>query len=442
MRESWQDRWKEDFDCPRAEGGQGSVIRVRNVETGQAGALKRIHPMSQESTERRQRMAEEVRALTTVDGPGIPRIIEHNMEAVEETNTVLYFVSEWIDGRTLTQYVNGKARSMEEALDLTRQLTTIVGRCHSKQVYHRDIKSDNVILRADGSLVLVDFGTAWCSDREEGRFATEMGQELGNRFLRLPDLAAGRERHDPRADITFVVGIFYYLLTGTAPRILVDEKMRPPHVACVGSFLPEITSDRRWQAVCRVLDVGFQPSVNMRFQTADQLLNKLNEIMTCDSSSPDEANEPEIALRDYSELLARAEIQTRIGIEKAMLEIARNLEDMLRNCALESGLMSTHNAGNACVDMPGRRVKFTYVLTRPDMTQPQTELLHVIELVGTNGSEVEASFAIDKGQTTIYYRGPSADTKTLQDRVRLQGPDMFATTVRNLTKKMEKAFGQ
>jgi len=111
-------------------------------------------------------MAREVSSLEAVAGNGVPRVLEHNMNSAGQRGTPLYVITEWVEGMTLSRYVSGKPRPIEEALRLTRELASILSRCHSVKVYHRDIKPDNVIVDPDlAGLTLVDFGIAWGTPR-------------------------------------------------------------------------------------------------------------------------------------------------------------------------------------------------------------------------------------------------------------------------------------
>jgi hypothetical protein len=59
-------------------------------------------------------MAREVVALLQVAGDGIPRVLDHNMDEVEDTQVSLYFVADWVEGRTLTQVIGGRPQPLNE----------------------------------------------------------------------------------------------------------------------------------------------------------------------------------------------------------------------------------------------------------------------------------------------------------------------------------------
>ena len=127
-----------------------------------------------------------------------------------------YYISQWIEGQTLSNYVSQKKNiSIDLAIDICRKLCTILISCHSEGVYHRDIKPDNIIITDKEDVFLIDFGI---SHDEKDNFNTQIGQELGNRFLKLPEVAKGvGNKADPRTDVTFVVGIVFFLLYRSIP---------------------------------------------------------------------------------------------------------------------------------------------------------------------------------------------------------------------------------
>ena len=331
--------------------------------------------------------------------------------------------------------------AIEEALRLTRELASILSRCHSVKVYHRDIKPDNIIVDLDlASLTLVDFGIAWGTfGGAETEFSTELGQELGNRFLRIPDLAAGRERRDPRADLTMSVGILFYLLTGKAPRVLADEAMRPPHDAYAEQLPDALTADSRWSLVRRIFHVGFQPSVDLRFQTADELIQRIDEILQ-PTDRPETAPRSQAELQAFNDLLVSSIIAAKLRIEETMLQSSRTLEQQLRLAAEQNGLRSRHNDGWAWVSVPGKRVEFSYILVRTDAWHPEARVHHIVELVGPTSSQVQASYSLEGEERLIYYTGPAADIERLAEELERQTDEIFSAAVGRLRQKLSEAL--
>jgi serine/threonine-protein kinase len=193
MLPSWEENWilNTRQAIKRMEGGQGTIDQVSHKIDGRLGALKRLHEKYMNSKERRFRVLEEVSALLLLDGNGTPKIYEANEKLWETENIPLYAVMEWVEGKTLSQHLNGKELPLDTAFEFIYALLQLIDSCHNLKIYHRDLKPDNIILRNNNILepVLVDFGMAWCSpsNEEKRNLSTMSGQELGNRFFRLPE---------------------------------------------------------------------------------------------------------------------------------------------------------------------------------------------------------------------------------------------------------------
>ena len=141
-------------------------------------------------------------------------LIESNAHRWEDAEFEPYIATDFIEGPTLSRWRDAQTYvPLGTAIETTRQLLAILSACHASGVVHRDVKPDNVILAdADpGCPVLLDFGLNYHESEDDG-FATEHGQEVGNRFLRLPELSAGSPlKQDPRSDLSFVAGILFYI---------------------------------------------------------------------------------------------------------------------------------------------------------------------------------------------------------------------------------------
>ena len=165
------------------------------------------------------------------------------------------------------------------------RLVGILRDCHAQGFVHRDVKPDNIILR-DGDPAepwLLDFGLNY-HEEQTATFATEAGQELGNRFLRLPELSAGsRSKQDARSDLTFAAGILFYLLTGRHPDVLQDGEGRLPHQREEGLGLLRGVGGSRDARLAAFFDEAFMPNLSGRFPTAELMLVALGRLTSEDT---------------------------------------------------------------------------------------------------------------------------------------------------------------
>lgn len=182
---SWRSEWDLVEGAPESAGGQGTVRQVRRRVDGVVGALKELHPAHRDDTERRGRMAREVRALGQVQGMGVPAVLDDNMQLADDTSAPLYFVSEWVEGKNLQNQTGGRAMPIEDALKITRELAEVVARCHSVGVCHRDVKPDNIVVDSkDSALTLVDFQVlAPFSAKETPKMMEFVGSHVGGKLF-------------------------------------------------------------------------------------------------------------------------------------------------------------------------------------------------------------------------------------------------------------------
>jgi serine/threonine-protein kinase len=274
-------RWQDKYDRIRdvGGGGQGDALVARPQAGGEAVFVKVLR--HQNDLMRRKRMHREVEAYRTLEHPGIPALVDSNSHEFEDLEYKLFLASKLIDGPTLTTYVetSGPLRISDAAV-LVDRLLDIVAYCHANGYVHRDIKPDNIILRGDAFAdpVLVDFGLSFEASNELQQ--TEHGEELGNRFLRLPELSAGSEvKRDPRSDIAFVAGVFLYCLTATNPSTLADARGKMPHQReGAREHLQASIDPEHFKRLARLFDQAFQMNIDHRYQDASGMKRDLSTI--------------------------------------------------------------------------------------------------------------------------------------------------------------------
>lgn len=156
-----------------------------------------------------QRFSREANASTKLSHPNIVDIYD-----VGEDNGKHYIVMEYVKGYTLKQLLQRRgAIPPREAVWMTRQLAAALMEAHKNGLIHRDIKSQNVLIKDDGTVKLADFGIAILSNSMQ---LTSKDSVLGSVHYLAPELAKG-EAASMKSDIYSLGIVLYELLTGDVP---------------------------------------------------------------------------------------------------------------------------------------------------------------------------------------------------------------------------------
>jgi serine/threonine protein kinase len=445
-QEPWRNKWKPLASITPREGGHGKVHFVQSSDGKTKGALKLLKENLK--AERRARMRREVVVLDTLKHvKGIPAVLDDNTSDFEDKSVPLYVVLQFVDGKNLSEHIH-RPLQIDKAVPIAVQLCKIVKLCHESGVVHRDVKPDNIICETNSSQVwLVDFGQTWIED-DSLPFKTETDQEIGNRFLRLPELRSGSSiKDDQRSDLTFVCGVLFWLLTHERPSTLLDENALPPHRAKELCFPEDTKSDNRWDLIRSLFDVGFTSGINQRFQNADDLLERLQEI----SNPAPKGSVPNRVQDEFEKLLqfqARAEVGTWNNIRDAMMQASRSLVESLTELARIRNL----SPGAAAPRMESSNATvFDYTLRLAHGDFLSTTVSHYIRLVEPNRSHVEAAFRFSHEPipvdflhhiievlplTCVGLRKRSREKQTIFSRLRLR---TFANSMRGNSSQHSRA---
>lgn len=317
----WEDKY--EINSSNIGGGQGDCFVVKEKETGQLYFLKKL---KNDNTERRQRFFRETILFKSLNVSGIPKIIDTNVDDYQ-TKEELYYCAELIKGQSLDR--EKKPMEFTKAIDIFRQLLAILVEIHKKEIVHRDIKPENIIIDESGKLYLVDFGIS-VHQKDEERI-TSVGQEIGNRFIRLPEFSAGStSKRDSRSDLSLACGIALYLFTGKYPRVLTNQNGQLPHQTDEAiKFISNIKMPFIWNTI---FDKAFQLDISKRWSYAEEIMELLNRIDNM-------KNTYEVQVEEQLKLHAR-NIQS-INLTK----LKDNLVSLNQNIKTEIYSIITTNAG-------------------------------------------------------------------------------------------------
>lgn len=192
------------------KGGMGVVYRARQVRANRIVALKMILAGGQADESDRSRFQSEAEAIARVQHPGIVQIHE-----VGEQEGQPFFALEFCPGGSLAARLKDHPLPPTEAADLVRRAAEAIAAAHQHGIVHRDLKPANVLLAADGTPKVADFGLAKHLDAASGQ--TQTGAIVGTPSYLAPEQAAGRKDVGPAADIYGLGALLYECLTGHPP---------------------------------------------------------------------------------------------------------------------------------------------------------------------------------------------------------------------------------
>ena len=254
------------------EGGMGVVYKAHDTTLDRTVAIKFLTRHLSSTEEGKSRFVQEAKSAAALSHPNILNVYE-----IDDQDGDLFFVMEYVSGRTLKQYLkelkSGAGVPVNQALDWTVQIARGLKAAHDKGVIHRDIKSENVMLDSAGNCKIMDFGLA---KLKSGSGLTKTGTSLGTLSYMSPEQADGSAA-DNRSDLWSLGVVLYELLTGELPfkaeheaallYLIVNEE--PP----VPSQLDRKISNKIDVLVRKML----MKDRARRFQSADDLLRGIEE---------------------------------------------------------------------------------------------------------------------------------------------------------------------
>ncbi|HEV3022816.1 MAG TPA: serine/threonine-protein kinase, partial [Pirellulales bacterium] len=192
-------------------GGMGVVYRARQVRLNRPCALKMILAGAHANADAAVRFLAEAEAVARLQHPNVVQI--HH---VGEANGLPYFELEYLDGGSLDQRLDGTPWPAKRAATLIEALARGVAEAHRLGIVHRDLKPGNVLLAADGTPKVTDFGLAKLLGTDSGLTATD--SIMGSPCYMAPEQAAGQTKQlGPLADVYALGAILFELLTGRPP---------------------------------------------------------------------------------------------------------------------------------------------------------------------------------------------------------------------------------
>ena len=251
-------------------GGMANVYRGTDLKTGNQIAVKVLKDEFLDNEELVRRFKNESKAISILSHPNIVKVYD-----VSVTDKLQYIVMEYVDGITLKEYLKqrGGALTWKETVHFATQILSALQHAHSKGIIHRDVKPQNIMLLADGSIKMMDFGIARFSRAQS---QTVSDTAIGSVHYISPEQAKG-ERTDARTDIYSVGVMLYEMLSGRLPFdgdgavsiaiMQISEKPKP-----LAEIAPQTPAGLR-----QITEKAMEKDPDKRYQSAQEMLAAIEE---------------------------------------------------------------------------------------------------------------------------------------------------------------------
>jgi len=272
------------------EGGMGVVYKARDTRLDRFVAIK-VLTAAAISEERRRRFAQEARAASALNHPGVVTI--HDIATEEGVD---FIAMEYVQGQTLAQLIGRRALTLKASLDYAIQAAQALASAHAAGIVHRDLKPSNIMVTDDGRVKILDFGVAKLIARTDANIVldpatmtrtvaardsalTTDGHIVGTVAYMSPEQATGQPL-DSRADIFSFGAVLYEMVTATQPFLgdssistlaaVVNQEPKPPSE--ISASIPRDLE--------RIIQRCLRKDPARRFQHIDDVAVELEEVRT------------------------------------------------------------------------------------------------------------------------------------------------------------------
>ena len=283
-----------EISSPLGKGGMGQVYLALDTRLGRKVALKLLPSSHTYDANHVQRLEHEARAASALNHPNIVTIHE-----IGEADSIHFMATEFVEGETLRQCISTRTLSVREIVNIGVQVATALRAAHDADIVHRDVKPENIMLRRDGVVKVLDFGLAKLIEgngdtgiggREEDDPTAAMSPRLRVSPFRRPELStpgivmgtvaymspeqARGQLVDARTDVWSLGVVLYEMIAGRAP--FVGDTQR----AMVDSILhqaPQPLEDRADLPVelTQIISKALTKNANARYESAAEMVNDL-----------------------------------------------------------------------------------------------------------------------------------------------------------------------
>jgi serine/threonine protein kinase len=261
-------------------GGMGEVYLALDETLGRRVALKFLPHLFMQDQVQLARFEREARAASALNHPNILTVYE-----IGRAQGRAFIATEYVEGRTLRATIAERNLSYGEILKIAEQIGAALDAAHVAGLIHRDIKPDNIMLRPDGYVKILDFGlakpvreteestplfnTSLRQQKRQPRQHTQEGVVLGTPGYMSPEQANG-ETLDARSDLWSFGATLYEMLTGSA--LSAGASTARPVGVMGGPAMVDLITNGKHRLFRPILKKALAKERNQRYQSAREFL--------------------------------------------------------------------------------------------------------------------------------------------------------------------------
>src|SRR5690348_13001176 len=264
-------------------GGMGEVYLAEDLKLGRKVAIKVLSEEFTTNKDRLHRFEQEASAASNLNHPNILTIHEVGTDDGRH-----YIATEFIDGVTLRRKMAATQLEIPAILDIAVQVASALEEAHTAGIVHRDIKPDNIMVRRNGYVKVLDFGLAKLTETVDRSpldpdaatrvlVQTDAGVVLGTSHYMSPEQARGKPV-DARSDIWSLGVVIYEMVAGRTPFtgetstdviVAITQKDPPP----IARFAPNVPAELEW-----IVMKALRKDRDERYQTIKELTTDLRRL--------------------------------------------------------------------------------------------------------------------------------------------------------------------
>ena len=271
------------------EGGMGVVYKAEDTKLDRLVALKFLPSHLTDDETALNRLLKEAKSASKINHQNVCTIYD-----IKEYENTQYIVMEYVEGQTLKNKIKasispplkvvnpaqcggdlGGCLSRNESIDYSIQICNALKSAHDKDIIHRDIKSENIMINTNNVIKVMDFGIAWIKD--EARF-TKTSTTAGTTAYMAPEQIKGEET-DHRVDIWAFGVVLFEMLTGKFPfkgeyKAAISYSIVNTEPESLNIFRADLPVE-----IEQIVNKALEKDRNNRYQDIGEILEDLKEMV-------------------------------------------------------------------------------------------------------------------------------------------------------------------